>query len=373
MHSFLKPITYFYHPLIIATCALITGILFFTWYNNVLILFFCLVTGVALFYYYFHTLPLSLIALIITFFIIGYGRTYFYCTAYDSFLHSIAHKRITLRGSIIDIDPIDHAYLDSCITFSINSIQDENTAWKTINKTMQIYTKKTNNLTVGDSVIIKKLQCTFPSKESFKFYLMKEGIDATCFTPFLMYKILKKSPYSIDRLLHTYKTQLINSACLKLSPYTNALFSSLFLGYKKKCKQELAQINEQFKQWGILHYLARSGLHLVIFIFIWQTVLRIIPFSLFIKNSIMLLLGIFYFVLTWPSISFIRAFIIFLLYKLCSYANIQSSLLHLLTLCCFLILLYNPLQLFALDFQLSFILTFALAWFGLAYPYHKNN
>ena len=119
---------------------------------------------------------------------------------------------------------------------------------------------------------------------------------------------------------------------------------------------------EIFKWWGLSHYLARSGLHLVIIASIWFILLSIFKVPYLLKNLISAVFIISYHLLTWPSIPFIRSIIVFILYKLCIFFDLQINSLHLLNLTCFIILLFNPFQLFFLDFQLSFGLTYALIW-----------
>jgi competence protein ComEC len=371
MQHLVKTINLFQYPLILATGALITGILVFN--GGFEKSFFALTILITILCYYLQPSIIYSLLLAITFLIIGYCRTYFYYSQYHLFSHAFNNKKVSIIGCITDLEKTDHPFFDSCITMSVHQLQEhKNTPIKTAQKTIQLYTKSATiqSLEIDDVLEIKQIKLHIPSKDSLKFYLMKTGIDATCFTPTIHYTLLTRPTFSINRFVHYQKNRINNTIKQKLSPYSYALFSSLFLGCKKTCKKEIISITEQFKQWGILHYLARSGLHLVIFIFIWQTLLRAIPLSLLLKNVLILLLGFFYFLLTWPSISFIRAFIIFLLYKLCSFTRVQSSLIYLLALCCFFILLYSPLQLFALDFQLSFILTFAIAWFSIAYPSH---
>jgi competence protein ComEC len=148
----------------------------------------------------------------------------------------------------------------------------------------------------------------------------------------------------------------------KMSKKTSAFFSSLFLGYKKVDEREMSLLKEHFKWWGISHYLARSGLHMVIFSFVLHLFLRVIPITFLYKQIILLVLSLLYFFLSFPSVSFNRAFLTFLLFKMCILTQQQTHPLHLFTLTTFIILLINPWQLFFLDFQLSFGLTFALIW-----------
>jgi hypothetical protein len=68
---------------------------------------------------------------------------------------------------------------------------------------------------------------------------------------------------------------------------TFALFSSLFLGNRTAIKQDLEEQKPLFKVWGISHFLARSGLHLLIFIMLLQNRIKINPpLKTYILNSI---------------------------------------------------------------------------------------
>ena len=144
------------------------------------------------------------------------------------------------------------------------------------------------------------------------------------------------------------------------------LFSAIFLGKKNKT-QTYDKSKDQFKIWGISHYLARSGLHLVIFIMIWHLILCLFPIPFRWKQSILIALALIYALLSWSSVSFIRALTVFMLYKIATIFEIQMHIVHSITLACLFTLLYNPAHLFFLDFQLSFALTFALAWLANSY------
>ena len=44
-------------------------------------------------------------------------------------------------------------------------------------------------------------------------------------------------------------------------------------------KKTLSSYKDSFKQWGIMHYLARSGLHLVLFLSLFSIILNYLPLS----------------------------------------------------------------------------------------------
>ena len=117
---------------------------------------------------------------------------------------------------------------------------------------------------------------------------------------------------------------------------------------------------EQFQWWGISHYLARSGLHLVMFVFILHMLFMFIPIPFLLRQLVVTCCIATYMLFSWSSVSFIRSLLMIFCYLLCSMFRMQQHGLHTISLACCIILLYNPTFLFALDFQLSFGLTLAL-------------
>ena len=154
----------------------------------------------------------------------------------------------------------------------------------------------------------------------------------------------------------------------KLSRKTATFFSSIFLG--TKAFSPIDKTKEAFGFWGLAHYLARSGLHIVLLIFAWSLLLNIIPLPFWQKRIILLCVTLFYTALTWSSISFMRALGVFILYEVGRIFKYQMNFLHILSFVCITILISNPLQLFFLDFQLSFALTFALVLTPILF-YHR--
>jgi competence protein ComEC len=255
------------------------------------------------------------------------------------------------------------------ITVVLNFIQ-RGAISTTTGHLIQLYTATIPDLEVGDRVKIENIFIKKPNNENFWRYLMKEGILTTLFVQKLEFTVEHRPTFSIRKWFLTYKNNLLSRFRQQLSPATFHLFASLFLGVKNK--KALETVNKQFKYWGILHYLARSGLHLAVVITIYETAFRFIPLPFMVQHFLLLLLGILYYFLSWSSISFIRAFIMFLYYKLSILAQIPTHFLHILLATCYIILLTNPIQLFFLDFQLSFCLTFALGWLNL-YRTDKNT
>ena len=144
------------------------------------------------------------------------------------------------------------------------------------------------------------------------------------------------------------------------------LFSSLFLGLSP-AYSEFESTKKQFLQWGVVHMLARSGLHIMIIIGLWSLLLALFPFGYILRQYILLACLILYKLLSWSSISFMRACLMFICAQYFTMRELPALSIYTFTLTSLIILLHNPYELFALDFQLSFSITFCiLIWYHLS-------
>ncbi len=216
-----------------------------------------------------------------------------------------------------------------------------------------------NTISIGDTVKFSNIFMKQSKNYAFSRYLLKEGCYISFFAKNIP-EILNRPKYSLERNIFNEKIQMLSTLKNKMSFQCYTLFSSLFLGNKTLNKKYLGAIKEQFKYWGLSHYLARSGLHLMIFLLLFTFLLRLIPFSRSVKTFILTILCLLYALFSWSSISFTRALLTYLFYYCYIFFNCQINTLHILSLITCIILIINPLQLFFLDFQLSFGLTFAL-------------
>jgi competence protein ComEC len=146
----------------------------------------------------------------------------------------------------------------------------------------------------------------------------------------------------------------------KLSPSTYSLFCSLFLGHSEGQEPKEQIFRDYFGYWGISHYLARSGLHVAIILVILQLMMRFIPFRFAFKQLIFALILAIFALLSWSSISFTRVLVAYFVSKIYLFFGVYVQPLHLVFLACFILLAYNPLHLFFLNFQLTFTFTLGL-------------
>ncbi len=308
------------------------------------------------------------------FFIAGAYRYSQIYTDFGNKYFAFENKKITLQGTVVDLQKTNNPNYPYILFLDISSAtQNGNKIEELKNCRFSLYLAKKPDILAGDIVACEDIFVKPATNKNYQEYLFKEQIVASIFLNNPKIILLERPDRPLRLLIATKKQQMIESLRNKISPVAFALISSLFFGYKYGDQKSLQQIKEDFKIWGISHYLARSGLHLVIFAGIWHVIFAIIPLYFFVKQLLFFLLILIYLLFSWTSISFLRAFLMLVFYKICIMCNAQIHALHLLVLVCFIILFYNPLQLFFLDFQLSFILTFGLIWFAEVLHKMPNN
>jgi Competence protein len=267
------------------------------------------------------------------------------------------NQSISLFGTVNNIEMIGGRPYPYRLTLNVSNIFNNQSIW--VNEHIWVYMNKKPQCVIDDRILINNIVLRSIQNESFKQYLFKEGIAQTIFLH-RQVNLLYRPSFSLRRSLMSWRQELLNRLSNKMDTQTNILFNSIFFGKKIKTTENESH-KELFKKWGLSHYLARSGLHLIIFIMFWNAILSLIPLSFHIKQLISLFLILLYGLLSWPSTSFMRAIGTFIIYKAFILTNKQTHSLHTILLVGSLLLLYNPYLLFFVDFQLSFIFAAALA------------
>lgn len=292
-------------------------------------------------------------------------------------LNKIINHKIDVIAQIENKEKIE-SKIKEILNLKIEQIKKENNNdYKNTNFNILCYSRATTNTQVGDKVTIKNIKLSNPQKvvnlannTNYLDYLIKENILSTFFISKPIIQVLYTPSFSVKRFAYNIKNKIYKNIKNKINIKTFSFFSSIFLGNKNVI--QFSFLKNIFNYWGISHYLARSGLHILLFILIWNFFLGLLPINIKLKKLILITLSCTYLIFSWTSISFIRAFYVFILYEIGKILNQQTNFLHLLTLICLYILLFNPIQLFFLDFQLSFALTFSLAWLNKTLATEKN-
>ena len=144
---------------------------------------------------------------------------------------------------------------------------------------------------------------------------------------------------------------------------------ALVWGAKNDASPELI---ESFKQTGLLHFFAVSGLHVGFFLLFCSLLLWVLPLS-FRLQCLLLLLGLaFYAVTTGLSLSALRATLFFSFWLLARLFLRPTTALNRLCLALLVFLLWDPQSLFLLSAQLTFGVFLAVLLASKSLPFLKE-
>ncbi|MFA6263933.1 MAG: ComEC/Rec2 family competence protein [Candidatus Babeliales bacterium] len=296
---------------------------------------------------------------------------------HENLLELIARKKITITGTVTEKDAWGRFGSDDVLRITTHSIITNDT---TLNVTCDIlcYVKHHTRCMVGDEVSVSNVvlkpapQQSASGNPAYDDYLIKERLVGSLFLPSIRaLKCINRPSWSVRRWLWNFRIRTYGALNSLFTPITKSYVGLIFLGNKQQ--KSIDHLRLMFNYWGLSHYLARSGIHIILIIMIWKFLLSLIPLHIAFKRIFLILLCIVYDLVSWASIPFTRAYYAFLITEgggLCDY---QTNSLHILTLMCLAILLYNPMQLFFLDFQLTFGLTFTLIIFSMLVARHQNH
>jgi ComEC/Rec2-related protein len=224
-------------------------------------------------------------------------------------------------------------------------------------------TKKSLIIPIGQCIIIPSGKKRLPKSNNFRNYLLKTEIDEAIFlisAPGMVDFESKSFLLGIKHYFLHQKQLLLQYIHTTFSPQTAYFFALIFLSKVPDYHQETQLIRQSFANWGILHIIARSGLHLMVLFILFGYIFCGVP--IIFRTSIIMIPIYFYTCISWFSISFGRAL---LSLSLSSYATIKKYAIKpwdVLMLTTYMFILYNPFVIFALDFQLSFGITAILCF-----------
>ncbi len=197
---------------------------------------------------------------------------------------------------------------------------------------------------------------------NYKIFLKYQGIYliGSLESPLLIEVIRKGEGNTLFYYFYKLRSSLsnkINQYFLNWNGHPSqegALLQSITLGDRSNLTYNF---KETLQKAGIFHILAISGLHIVIISYILFHFLTFLHLSERIKCLTIIMMLIFYALLTGCSISVLRATIMSSVYLIGRALHQESSILNSLSLAGLIILLYRPEQLFDTGFQLSFTAT----------------
>ena len=219
----------------------------------------------------------------------------------------------------------------------------------------------------GDTILVNTV-LQAPSNDNtgdfdYVSYLKRKGVTGTAYVRAGHWQVRGHSKdTSWTQQLQDFRTIVINKyKSLGFEGDDLAILSALTTGMKEELSDE---IREVYSIAGVSHVLALSGLHigliygfmLLLLMPIWKHVAHLNPIFICIIIITLWAFAIF----TGLSTSVVRSTIMFSLHAIALMREERPATLHVLTLTAFGMLLYNPLWLFDVGFQLSFIAVAAI-------------
>lgn len=202
-----------------------------------------------------------------------------------------------------------------------------------------------------------------PYQFNYKKYLEKKGVYRQITLPNHSFLLLDSKPTSLNYLADQFRKR-VNKSLEKTAFKDDELgiINALLLGQRQEVSKELV---ESYTKAGAIHILAISGLHVGIILWILSLILKPLEYLNNGKN-IKLIIAI---ILLWSfafvaglSPSVVRAVTMFTAVAISFFGKRKSNIYHNLVISIFFLLLINPMYLFEVGFQLSYLAVFFIVW-----------
>lgn len=194
-----------------------------------------------------------------------------------------------------------------------------------------------------------------PDDFDYVRYMLVKGFSATSYISSEKWVSTGKIRHSPVTFSRKVRLRILDwYGALQLDPDKKAFISALTLGYKSELSDNLKQA---FRASGTSHVLAVSGLHVVFVFVVAQSLLRFLGRrrSLFVVRQLLVVCILWlYAFLTGGAPSVVRATIMFTVYGFGKIFYLQNFNYNVLFIAAFFILLFSPMSLFDVGFQLSF-------------------
>jgi len=186
---------------------------------------------------------------------------------------------------------------------------------------------------------------TIPNTFNYKKYLYNNKI-------YNVYQINNIEILENENVFYKLKNNILNK--INNYPENIKIYLNLFILGDKSFLDET--IYNNYRNNGIWHLFAVSGMHISLIIFVLNIIFKKIKF----KNLIISLLLMYFMFLTNFSASVMRATIFFYIKNILNFWNIKINNKKILFLTAIIILIINPFTIYNTGFQYSFLITYAI-------------
>lgn len=310
-----------------------------------------------------NIIPLKYILFWVVIFYLGFFNAYFRINTTDMLVQE-AGKKVTLSGEIVSI-PNSSDNIKTKFFFEVKNLDGKSVHGKTF-VTINDDNGDFNNFQTGDSYEMKgTLKTPFKAGNPSQFDYGKYLKNFDTFTVFYSQKQDCKrlqEKLTVKRRFLKNLNMLRDKILKEHSKYIKSPNSEILGGivFGDDAVAPPDYIKNSFKNSGLLHILAASGMNVAFIYGFWVFFMRRIkaPFKFSVISGMVLV--ILYTLMTGLGPSIIRAALMLLLILFGKLIDRDAHSVSLLALVAMLMLIYNPAFINDVGFQLSFIVTFGL-------------
>mgnify|MGYP000958972988 FL=1 len=223
-----------------------------------------------------------------------------------------------------------------------------------------------NTLKVDDVYIIKTSLRDVnpplnPGQFNYKNYLEKQYIYHQLFVTKEMLFDLKKSHQTVFGIANKIREH-INFKLIKYSfkPDELAIINAILLGQRQNISED---VYTSYRNAGAIHILAISGLHIGIILIMLSSIfkpLERLRYGIYIKTILIVLILWSFAIIAGLSASVTRAVSMFSIVAIGMHLKRPTNIYNTLAISIFILLLFKPLFLFDVGFQLSYLAVFGI-------------
>lgn len=268
----------------------------------------------------------------------------------NNFIEQNVNKNVEILSRVIDIDYTSTG--KQKVILKTNSITIDNLKLNTKLKIQAIFNSGVE-VEFGQIVLVKGKLETFdfprnPGGFNEKLYMQTKRIDYKMFA-----EILSKGKIvnSFDSYIYKLHKKIKNMYETILPLKEASVLEAMLLGDKQNLD---TSVKEVYRKSGISHILAISGLHISIISALLWLVLDTLKLNKRVSSTIILTVLIIYCIFTGNSVSTTRAVIMIGIILFGNIIYYQSDIYTSIATAAFVLLIYQPLYLYDVGFQLSF-------------------
>ncbi len=251
--------------------------------------------------------------------------------------------------------------INSTYLFELEAIK-RNGEWRRVKGVSQIRIQTEKDYAYGDRLLARGVIKRPRNDSYYRAYLERQNIFAIINTKehdiIILSQDYKASP--VLKRLYLLREKLKAQILEKMPLDSGAFLRAILLGDRSELPKD---IQESFKKSGTMHILAISGLHIALIAFFIVTFLKLLRFRRGFYCTFTIVFLILFALLTLSRPSVVRAVVMACIFILGKLLGRKVDVYNSLGAAAIFILLWNPKDLFAVGFQLSFLAVLSILYF----------